>query len=462
MAGGAVASNVKVAGPALTRRQEIFSFALVTSLFFAWGLSYGLIDVLNKKVVEHFGISKLQSTLLQVAYFGAYLVYSVPASLFASRFGYRAGILMGLSLYCLGALAFWPSAHFEKYYGFVISAFVIACGLATLETCANSFISVLGPPEGASFRLNAAQSTNGLAAFVGPLIASKTFFSGKNANNLNDVQYVYLAVACFGAALFVLFFFAKLPNITDADMEDQATSSGIVDERPVWQRKHTMFGFLTQLFYVGAQVSTASFVLFYLTETDGITSAQASQMLSYLQITFMVARFASTPLLRFFNPCLVLAAYGSSCTIFSLVAALTGGKAGLAALFLVFFSESVIYPTTFTLATSYNGRHTKRAAGILCMGVAGGSFFPSAQGAFADAKGTRISYIVPMLGFSACAFYGAGMYFYMRRQAKLIADNAVLAGPAVPVVADVNALEKEESIEKVEIEDTRLEAVSRV
>lgn len=117
------------------------------------------------------------------------------------------------------------------------------------------------------------------------------------------------------------------------------------------------------------------------------------------------------------------------------------------------------------------------------MGVAGGSFFPSAQGAFADAKGTRISYIVPMLGFSAyvplpppgspslhadfrflrsCAFYGAGMYFYMRRQAKLIADNAVLAGPAVPVVADVNALEKEESIEKVEIEDTRLEAVSRV
>lgn len=127
------------------------------------------------------------------------------------------------------------------------------------------------------------------------MIASKTFFSGKNANNLNDVQYVYLAVACFGAALFVLFFFAKLPNITDADMEDQATSSGIVDERPVWQRKHTMFGFLTQLFYVGAQVSTASFVLFYLTETDGITSAQASQMLSYLQITFMVGKSPTLP-----------------------------------------------------------------------------------------------------------------------------------------------------------------------
>lgn len=177
MAGGAVASNVRAAGPRLTRRQEIFSFALVASLFFLWGFSYGLIDgaccpriwarsddliartsadrlldssrplsrfcrpaVLNKKVQEQFGITKLQSTLLQVAYFGACescasttfptvlttlhladIVYSVPASLFTSRFGYRAGILMGLTLYCLGALAFWPSAHFEKYYGFVIS-----------------------------------------------------------------------------------------------------------------------------------------------------------------------------------------------------------------------------------------------------------------------------------------------------------------------------------------------------
>ncbi|GEM07119.1 hypothetical protein Rt10032_c02g1136 [Rhodotorula toruloides] len=131
MAGGVVASNVKVAGPALTRRQEIFSFALVTSLFFAWGLSYGLIDVLNKKVVEHFSISKLQSTLLQVAYFGAYLVYSVPASLFASRFDYRAGILMGLTLYCLGALAFWRGRAALSFSS-ILCAFISSIRLAVL------------------------------------------------------------------------------------------------------------------------------------------------------------------------------------------------------------------------------------------------------------------------------------------------------------------------------------------
>jgi FHS family L-fucose permease-like MFS transporter len=119
----------------------------------------------------------------------------------------------------------------------------------------------------------------------------------------------------------------------------------------------------------------------------------------------LAARFASTPLLRFINPCFVLIAYGTMCTVFSLMASVTGGKAGLGALFLIFWGESVIYPTIFTLATSYLGRHTKRGAGILCMGVGGGAFFPSAQGALADAKGTKISYIVPMIGFSACVLF---------------------------------------------------------
>ncbi|GJN93191.1 hypothetical protein Rhopal_006238-T1 [Rhodotorula paludigena] len=450
MAGGAVVSGARATGPKLSKRQEIFAFCLVTSLFFAWGLSYGLLDVLNKKAQEAFKVTRLMSTMLQVAYFGAYIVYSVPASMFASRFGYKAGILMGLALYSIGAIAFWPSAHYAKYYGFVISSFVIACGLATLETMANSYIAVLGSPERAAFRLNLAQSSNGVGAFIGPLIASKTFFTGANAHSLKAVQYTYLAVACFGAALAVLFFFAKLPEISEASIEEDQDASGVVDERPLWRRKHTVFGFISQFFYV----TTASFIVNYMADGKlGYSSAKGAEMLMWMQITFMLARIVSTPLLRFFNPAIILSIYGLICTVFSLVAALTDGKAGLAALFLVFFGEAVIYPTTFTLATSNLGKYSKRGAGLLVMGVGGGAAFPPMQGALADAKGTTLSYVIPFAGFSITVAYGIGMFFYTRRIERQKADAALFAqGPATLAHPSDSELEKTESADKGEVD----------
>lgn len=138
------------------------------------------------------------------------------------------------------------SCSYEKYFGFPLSAFIIACGLATLETMANSYITVLGDAKHAAFRLNIAQSANGLAAFIGPLIASKAFYGHGQENSLGGLQYTYLAVACLGAAIIVLFAFAKLPEISEQMVADSQESFGIVDERPLWKRKHTMFGFLAQ------------------------------------------------------------------------------------------------------------------------------------------------------------------------------------------------------------------------
>ncbi|GAA6064266.1 hypothetical protein JCM10212_002593, partial [Sporobolomyces blumeae] len=252
MAGGGAPAGGFSTTSNLTKRQTIFAFALVTSLFFLWGFSYGLVDVLNKKVQTAFGVTHLQSTMIQVAYFGAYIVFSPVAGAFASRFGYKNGIFLGLTLYCLGALAFWPTAHYEKYVGFPISAFVIACGLATLETMANSYITVLGDAKHAAFRLNVAQSANGLAAFIGPLIASKAFFGHGQEDSLGGLQYVYLGVACLGAAIIVLYAFAKLPEISEEMVAESQESYGIVDERPLWKRKHTVFGFVAQFCYVGA------------------------------------------------------------------------------------------------------------------------------------------------------------------------------------------------------------------
>ncbi|GAA5983451.1 hypothetical protein JCM10908_000290 [Rhodotorula pacifica] len=460
MAGGAISTGAVAAGPVLSKRERIFAFALVASLFFAWGLSYSFIDVLNKKAQTFFTITKLKSTMLQVAYFGAYFVMSVPASMFATRFGYRRGVLLGLTLYCVGALGFWPSAHYERYVGFVISAFVIASGLATLETMANSYASVLGSPEGAAFRLNLAQSFNGLATFIGPQIASHTFFGSKNEGSLGAVQYVYLGVACLGLLLIGLFTFAKLPEISESAMEEQQEAAGLVDERPLWQRKHTIFGFITQFCYVGAQVSTASFVMNFLTDTHLYSETKASQMFSYIRS--VPQRIISTPLLKFFPAPLVLVAYGIMTTVFSLVAALTGGKTGMACLFLVFWGESVIYPTTFTLATSNLGRHTKRGAGILCMGVAGGALFPPLQGLWADAKSTEQSYIINAIGFSVVIAYGVGMFFYERRMKKLVTDNAIFA--ATTALPATGSLEEKDtaSIDKVEVHEAQYENAVRV
>jgi MFS transporter, FHS family, L-fucose permease len=105
------------------------------------------------------------------------------------RHGYKKGIHVGLGLYSLGAIFFWPSAKFEKYGGFVACTFVMGCGLSTLEVAANSYIAVLGSEKYAAARLNFSQGFQGVASFAGPLIASRWFFTGKNATTLDTVQW---------------------------------------------------------------------------------------------------------------------------------------------------------------------------------------------------------------------------------------------------------------------------------
>ncbi len=153
----------------------LFPLILVTSLFFLWGLAYGLLDVLNKHFQELLNITKTRSTLLQAAYFGAYFLIALPAGLFMNKYGYKKGIITGLLLYTSGALLFFPSAQFESYNFFLLSLFILASGLTFLETAANPYITVLGKPESSEFRLNLSQSFNGVGAFIGPIIAANLF-----------------------------------------------------------------------------------------------------------------------------------------------------------------------------------------------------------------------------------------------------------------------------------------------
>ncbi|KAI0930505.1 hypothetical protein AcV5_007194 [Taiwanofungus camphoratus] len=397
-------------GSQLSRSERRFAFILVTSLFFTWGFAYGLLDVLNSHFQTVFGISKLQSTLLQLAYFGAYFLYAPIAGAFMRRYGYKKGIHMGLTLYSLGAIFFWPSAKFEKYGGFVGATFVIGCGLSCLEVAANSYITVLGSPKYAAVRLNISQGFQGIASFAGPMIASRWFFQGKNATTLYTVQWVYVAVAALGLFLNILFFFCPLPEIGEDALEEELQDTGLkVDQEPFWKQYHCIFGWIAQTTYTGAQVGVAAFTVNFLVDQNiGIAKPHASQLFSYCQVTFTGGRFIGAFLLNFVDPALLLSIYGVCCSAFALGVAYGHGRGGVGCLYALFFFESICYPVIFTLATKNLGRHTKRGSGLVIMGVGGGAWYPPAQGAIAD-KNTAHSYIVPFTGYVAMTVYAVGM-----------------------------------------------------
>ncbi|KAK0454476.1 major facilitator superfamily domain-containing protein [Armillaria borealis] len=398
-------------GSELSRGRWLFAFALVTSLFFTWGFAYGLLDVLNAHFQTIFGISKVQSTLLQLAYFGAYLVYAPIASIFMKRKGYKAGIHMGLGLYSLGAVFFWPSAVYQKYGGFVACTFVIGCGLATLEVAANSYIAVLGTPRYAAARLNFSQGFQGVASFAGPLIASRWFFTGANATSLDTVQWVYLAVAGLGIVLNILFYFCDLPEITEDALSQEIHQAGItVDDQPFWRQWRCIFGFVAQTCYVGAQVGVASFVVNFLVDQNiGISKSKASQLFSFCQITFTVGRFVGVAILNFVDPALLLTFYAICCCVFCGSIVGLPGQAAVGCLFALFFFESICYPCIFTLGTKNLGKHTKRGSGLIVMALGGGAWYPPAQGGLADRAYTRRSYLVPLSGYLVVVLYAGGM-----------------------------------------------------
>jgi len=447
MAGGAIISTGgTIDGGFLTGRKLAYPVFLITLLFFLWGFSYGLLDVLNSHFQTVLGITKLQSTGLQVMYFGGgYFFFSPVAAEVLKRRGYKTTILMGLTLYSLGAIFFWPTAHFSSphnrlasYGGFLVCTLVIACGLSTLETSANSYAVIIGDPASASIRLQFCQSWNGVASFVGPLIASKFFFSGSNANNLTNVQYVYLAVACLGVAVMVLYIFTKLPEVSEATLAENANIEVMaVDEEgnqigqgSIWKQYNMFFAFGAQFCYVGAQVTIGAFFINYVTENGGYSKPQASNFLSYALIIFTVGRFVAVGIAFVLAPSFIMCVYAAMAIAMTAAASSVKGSAGVGVLMAVYFLMAPMYPTIFTLGTANLGTHTRRGAGILVMGVAGGAVFPPIQGAVADSASTRISMVIPLVGFVYVFGYCFFHWFTHGRNFMRVKDIVVAADTA--------------------------------
>ena len=398
-----VANKGLTGASALTVRQSIWPITLVTILFFLWGFAYGLLDVLNAKFQTALDITAAKAGGLQGAYFGAYFVGPLTYSGWVvRRFGYRWTFIMGLVIYGVGALMFWPSAKFASFPGFCGSLFIVGSGLSTLETAANPYIATCGPPRLSEFRLELSQSFQAVGSVVAPLLASRVFFKEVGSKDLSHVQWTYVGIAAFVFLLAIVFFFSPLPEVTDADMALQAEQcadlTGYV-EKPFFKQRKLFFGVAAQFCYVGAQVGVASQFIRYSEESAGLTEAQASDRYAIGQSLFAIGRFAAAGLFMFVKPRLVLLVFMTGIMIFQACAMGIYGEGGIAVLSLVLFFESCIFPTIFTLSIRGLGRHTKRGSSWIVASVCGGALFPSLTGLAADSSSYHKAMGVPLAGF---------------------------------------------------------------
>ncbi|GAB1317616.1 hypothetical protein MFIFM68171_07826 [Madurella fahalii] len=393
----------------LTLRQSMIPNMLVTVLFFLWGFAYGLLDVLNSHFQRELQISASMAAGLSSAYFGAYFICPPTISgWILRRFGFRVTFMTGLGVFAVGCLLFWPSGINRSFGGFCGSMFVVGAGLATLETAADPFLSICGPPRYSEIRLNLAQAVQGVGSFVAPLLASRVFFAHtiEGEEGLRNVQWVYLGVACFDVLLIGLFFVAPMPEITDADMTAQENEIGAHDPGPFRKQTNLFLAVWSQFCYVGAQVAVANYFINFCEEA-GRDRAMSSDLLAVGQGLYAFNRFVASGLLTLpaFKPRYMLTVYLGLCFVFVVAAMNTAGTTSIAMLILVLCFESCCFATIFTLGLRGLGRHTKMGGSLLVAAISGGMVFPPMTGAVVDSRNAHVAMAIPMMGYILAWIY---------------------------------------------------------
>ncbi|WP_047250281.1 sugar MFS transporter [Chromobacterium subtsugae] len=377
---------------------------LVTCTFFLWGMSYGLLDVLNKHFQESMHIGKAQSGLLQLSYFSAYFVIALPAAAINKRYGYKKGLIAGLLLFSAGALLFIPSLRAGSFAGFICALFILACGLGVLEATANPYMTLLGDPRGSEKRLNLAQSFCGLGTIVGPLIGGALFFriGGSDAQAQHGaVMQVYVWISAFVVLL------AAVIARTDMPAADQASERASGPGASLLGNGRFIGGVAAQFFYVAAQVGIGAFFINYAMENQASLSAKdAAWLLSAAMLLFMAGRFAGTYAIARLPSQRLLTGYALASIVLSLVVVFAGGRLAVFALMGLFFFMSIMYPTIFSLAIKDVGAKTKQAGSILTMAVSGGALYPYLMGYIADRQPIAHAYLLPLASFVAIFAYG--------------------------------------------------------
>jgi FHS family L-fucose permease-like MFS transporter len=392
----------------------LFPFILVTSLFFFWGFVHNLDPILIPHLRKSFRLNDLQSSLIDSSVFIAYFAMALPAGYVMRKYGYKSGIVGGLLLFALGCFLFLPAADTHQYIYFLGALFIIASGLTFLETAANPYATIIGPPETATRRLNFAQSFNGLAAMVAPIIGGQFILSGTEMSDeayaklspeaLNNyltteaqsVKMPYLILGILVLLVAVLFMVSKLPDVKEGD--DNAAGNNPLK---AFRHKHLTWAVVAQFFYVGAQVCVGSFFIKMARTGAGMDEKTAAQYLGWgYGAAFMLGRFVGTFLMGRFASEKLLSAYALINIVLSAVAIFGSGIVVVYALIAIAFFMSIMFPTIFSLGIKDVGADTKMASSLIVMSIVGGALLPPVLGVISDATGSiQNGYIVPLLCF---------------------------------------------------------------
>ncbi|MGO5242518.1 L-fucose:H+ symporter permease [Hallella faecis] len=412
----------------------VVPFILITSCFALWGFANDITNPMVKAFSKIFRMSATDGALVQVAFYGGYFAMAFPAAMFIRRYSYKAGVLVGLGLYALGAFMFYPAKMTGEYYPFLIAYFILTCGLSFLETSSNPYILSMGTEETATRRLNLAQSFNPMGSLLGMYVAMNFIqaklnpldtasragltpaeFEAVKEYDLSVLIGPYLAIGLVILAMFVLILFWRMPKNGDKNHNIDFVPT----LRRIFAMPHYREGVIAQFFYVGVQIMCWTFIIQYGTRVlmaDGMAEQAAevaSQQYNILaMIIFCCSRFICTFLLRYVNT-------GRLLTVLAIVGGLlVVGVIGLQNIYglycLVGVSAcmSLMFPTIYGIALTGLGDDAKFGAAGLIMAILGGSVLPPFQAAIIDQvellgmPAVNVSFILPFVCFVVIAIYG--------------------------------------------------------
>ena len=423
----------------IVRKELLFPFIIITSLFALWGIANDLTNPMVsafKKVMPE--LSNVQASLVQFAFYFGYFFMALPAALFIRKYSYKSGIILGLSLYAIGAFLFYPAAENEQFNYFLISLWIITCGLAFLETTSNPLILSMGDKETATQRLNLAQAFNPIGSLTGMIIAQvfviealrSDDFTNEAYNALtskelaaireNDLEIIsipYIALGVLVLIIMGIIIFTKMPKTSEKDKMSLSESF-----HKLFANKNYKQGVIAQAFYVGAQIMCWTYVYQYV---DNINDTLGLELTAtYFNVTamiiFLAGRWIGTALMKTINPSKMLLLSGIGGVLFCLGAIVGGGVIGLYSLVCVSFFMSIMFPTIYGIALKDMGDEAKIGSAGLVMAIVGGALMPIAQGWILDWGGSgfsdikilgfipevNFSFILPLICLSVVAYYG--------------------------------------------------------
>ena len=409
-------------GPSLFPVGQMLPFCLVTILFFMWGVPNNLNDVLIRQFMKSFAITRFEAGLVQSAFYLGYFCLAMPAAMLMRRTGYKTGIVTGLILFGTGTFLFWPAAIVNRYGFFLFALFVIASGLAFLETAANPFIAEVGDPDSSERRLNFSQAFNPIGSISGVAIGTAFIFSGVELTPAQIAalkashQYTsylqsetlrvvkpYLVLGTVAFILAAIISRVAFP-VTRSSSATAGTSSGENHLLHLLRQPFFVFSVLAQFLYVGAQVGTWSYFIQYVQDYVHQPEKTAGYFLTGSLVAFAVGRFGSAWLMRFVSPGRLMGIYAVANVILVTIGVTYPGWIGMWSIFLTSFFMSLMFPTIFAMGLRGLGEDTKLGGSLLVMAIVGGAVLTPLMGLL-SVRSLAAAYLVPLGCYLVIALY---------------------------------------------------------